>query len=144
MNPNTDADSRDQALAGLDALLRLPATAEQRCLAMNRILGIYQSYMFHVEDDLLEVAGFRGTSAKYRFMEGAGPYWESMRPTVMRALRQLSTDPRTGLPPFEDGAEMGTLERYQVWFAKNGAVGHPPWIDAETQDARPRDAAPCG
>lgn len=144
VNPDTDVDSRDQALAGLDALLRLPATGKQRCLAVNRILGIYQSYMFHVEDDLLEIAGFRGTSPAYRFMQGAGPYWESMRPTVMRALRQLSTDPRTGLPPFDidTKGEIGTLERHQIWFGQNGAPGHAPWIDAETRDPRARDATP--
>ncbi len=143
VNPDTDTDSRDQALAGLDALLRLPATGEQRRAAVNRILGIYQSYMFHVEDDLLEIAGFRGTSTKYRFMEGAGPYWESMRPTVMRTLRRLSTDPRTGLPPFEGDPkqEIGTLERHQVWFAQNGIAGRAPWTDA-APDPRPRETMP--
>jgi HEAT repeat protein len=142
VNPDTDLDSRDQALAGLDALLRLPATGDQRCRAMNRILGIYQSYMFHVEDDILEIAGFRGTMMKYRFMEGAGPYWESMRPTVMRALRELSTDAATGHPALDDeGNELGTLERYQVWFAQNGDHRHPPWTDA-APEPRAREAVP--
>jgi HEAT repeat protein len=140
VNPDTADDARDQALAGLDALLRIPATGDQRRVAVNRILGIYQSYMFHVEDDFLEVAGYRGT--KFKGMQGAGPYWESMRPTVMRALRELSTDPRTGLPPFDidTKGEIGTLERHQVWFAQNGLPGRAPWVDGEPKPRRRADA----
>ncbi|MCK6460250.1 MAG: hypothetical protein L6Q95_10210, partial [Planctomycetes bacterium] len=140
VNPDTADDARDQALAGLDALLRIPATGDQRRVAVNRILGIYQSYMFHVEDDFLEIAGYRGT--KYKGMQGAGPYWESMRPTVMRALRELSTDPRTGLPAFDidTKGEIGTLERHQVWYAQNGLAGHAPWVDGEREPRRRADA----
>jgi HEAT repeat protein len=133
VNADTAADSREQALAGLDALLRLPATGAQRFAAVKRLIAIYQSYMFHVEDDAFEAAGFRGTSTAYRGMHAAGIYWEAARPTVMRALRQLSTDPRTGLPPsdLDTKGEIDTIERYQVWFGQNRTPSRPPWIDAE-------------
>ncbi len=140
VNPDTADDARDRALAGLDALLRIPATGDQRRVAVNRILGIYQSYMFHVEDDFLEIAGYRGT--KYKGMRGAGPYWESMRPTVMRTLRELSTDPRTGLPAFDidTKGEIGTLERHQVWYAQNSLAGRAPWVDGAREPRRRADA----
>ena len=141
VNPDTATDSRNQAVAGIDALLRLPCTGEQRCAAVKRLLAIYQSYAYQVEDVSFDVAGFR--SGRTSFAQNAGAYWETVRPTVLRALRELSTDPRTGLPPLDldTKGEIPTLGRHKVWFGQNKTLGHAPWIDAEPEP-RARDAFP--
>jgi len=131
INAEVEPSEQHRTVAALQAIARcegLPARQRRRGFA--RLVGLFQSFTFHVESDYDYVAGFRG-SKRHPKMTSAGVYWALVVPSVHEALRRLGTDPVTGLPPLDidTGEEMNSISRYQTWFGRNKRLGAPPWID---------------
>lgn len=133
LQARVDPDHKQRALASLDALMSMRrVSGRERREVVRKIVAIFQSYAFHWRNEYDAIAGFRTVDDRYKKVAGvATPYWMDLRPTLIDALRTFSTDPRTGLPPFDkrSGREIEALPRFLNWLASNQRVGQPPWID---------------
>ena len=123
VHPDTDTATTRRTHAALVALAAAPLPpAKVRYETLKRLLAIFQSYPFHVEEDYDYVADFRNVNSKFkRKLARHGVYWAEMRPLVLRMLRRMTTDPVTGAQVLDvdSGLEIESLERFKVWNGRN-------------------------